>query len=128
MKQYDINAIKSQIIGSETVFSSPFGERNLFYADYTASGRGLHFLERKMINIQNSYANSHTEDDYTGKYTTDLLHQAEAKIKQLVNAGPNGKVLAFGSGATGALFKLQQILGIYIPPVTKNNLVGRVYH
>jgi selenocysteine lyase/cysteine desulfurase len=122
MNQYDINSIKSQIIGSETVFSSPFGERNIFYADYTASGRGLHFLERKMINIQKSYANSHTEDDYTGKYTTDLLHQAEAKIKQLVNAGPNGKVLAFGSGATGALFKLQQILGIYIPPVTKNNL------
>ncbi|MBT4638445.1 MAG: aminotransferase class V-fold PLP-dependent enzyme [Deltaproteobacteria bacterium] len=119
MKSYDLKAIRSQIIGRDLLHRTPFGERNLFYSDYTASGRGLAFIEEKMINILKSYANTHTEDDYTGKYMTRLLHQAEAKIKRLVNAGEHGKIIAAGSGATGALLKLQQILGIYIPPVTR---------
>jgi selenocysteine lyase/cysteine desulfurase len=104
------------------VFKTPFGQRHLFYADYTASGRGLGFIEEKMAHILKSYANSHTEDDYTGKFMTTLLHQAEERIKKLVNAGPKGKIIAVGSGTTGALLKLQQILGIYLPPVTKERL------
>ena len=122
MKRYDLNYIRTQIIGSNLLFKTPFGERNLFYADYTASGRGLQFIEDKMANILKSYANTHTEDDYTGKYMTTLLHQAESKIKSLVNAGKKGKIIAAGSGATGALLKLQQILGIYLPPVTREKL------
>ncbi len=105
------------------LFQTPFGERHLFYADYTASGRGLQFIENRITNILKSYANSHTEDDYTGKYMTTLLHQAEERIKAMVNAGPEGKIISIGSGTTGALLKLQQILGIYLPPVTKERLV-----
>jgi selenocysteine lyase/cysteine desulfurase len=119
MKSYDLKTVRSQIIGRNLLHRTPFGQRNLFYSDYTASGRGLAFIEAKMVNILKSYANTHTEDDYTGKYMTRLLHQAEAKIKELVNAGEQGKIIAAGSGATGALLKLQQILGIYIPPVTR---------
>lgn len=122
MKQYLIEDLKKEIIGNSAAYNTPFGLRNLFYADYTASGRGLKFIEDKIQNILKSYANSHTEDDYTGKYMTALLHQAEAKIKKLVNAGSNCSIISIGSGATGALVKLQQILGIYIPPVTKEKL------
>ena len=61
--------------------------RNMFYADYTASGRGLRFIEEKLLNIQRSYANTHTEDDYSGKYLTRLFHQASERIKEIVNAG-----------------------------------------
>lgn len=104
------------------MYSTPFGERNLFYSDYTASGRGLQFIEDKIGNILKSYANTHTEDDYTGKTMTRLMHQAEEKIKQQVNAGKHGKIISVGSGATGALLKLQQILGTYIPPATRDRL------
>ncbi len=122
MKSYSLETSRSQIIGRNVLHRTPFGERNLFYSDYTASGRGLAFIEAKMTNILKSYANTHTEDDYTGKYMTRLLQQAEAKIKEQVNAGEHGKIIATGSGATGALLKLQQILGIYIPPVTRERL------
>jgi hypothetical protein len=37
--------LRSQIIGSEAEFASPFGTRRITYADHTASGRCLRFVE-----------------------------------------------------------------------------------
>ena len=122
MQDYSLELIRKQIIGNDLLFDTPFGERHLLYTDYTASGRGVKFIEEKILNIEKSYANTHTEDDYSGKYMTTLLHQAEAKIKQAVNAGKGGKIIAAGSGCTGALKKLQEIIGVYIPPVTRDNI------
>jgi len=122
MNKYDIESIRKDVIGNNILFNTPFGERHLLYADYTASGRGLKSIEHKILNIQKSYANTHTEDDYSGKYSTVLLHKAEERIKQIVNAGESGKIIATGSGTTGALKKLQEILGIYIPPVTREKI------
>lgn len=124
MGTYDMDNIRSQIIGSDLVFDTPFGERNILYADYTASGRGVKFIEDKIQNILCSYANTHTEDDYSGKYLTQLYHSALKTIKKHVNAGETGKIISVGSGSTGALKKLQEIIGIYIPPVTKE----RIFH
>jgi selenocysteine lyase/cysteine desulfurase len=140
MEIYNMEEIRKNIIGSALVFDTPFGERHLLYADYTASGRGLKMIEKKITEIMRSYANTHTEDDYTGKYLTKLLHAAEKKLKDLVNAGERGKIIATGSGATGALKKLQEIIGVYIPPATrdriyttikktcreKNNIIARI--
>ena len=122
MKRYDLDFIRSEVIGRDLAFKTPFGTRSLFYADYTASGRCLEFIERKLANIERSYANTHTEDDHSGKYMTQLLHQAEQTIKTIVRAGPRGKVFPVGSGSTGALKKLQEILGVYIPPLTKERV------
>ena len=125
-KEYSFEYLRSQLIGSDLLFNSPFGKKNIFYADYTASGRGLRFIEDKILNIQRSYANTHTEDDYSGKYLTTLLHNAEQKIKDLVNAGENGRIVPIGSGATGALKQLQEMVGVYIPPVTKERIYNSI--
>ncbi len=122
MKRYDIAYLRRQVIGRDLAFDSPFGRRLMFYADFTASGRGLEFIERKMAAIERSYANTHTEDDFSGKYLTRLFHQAEKKIKDMVNAGAHGKIFPVGSGSTGALQKLQEILGVYIPPLTRERI------
>ena len=122
MQDYDLDTIREHIIGNNIVFTTPFGERHLLYADYTASGRGVTFIEERIQTILASYGNTHTQDDYSGKYLTTLLHQAEQRIKEIVNAGEHGKIIMTGSGATGALKKLQEIIGVYIPPTTKDFL------
>lgn len=37
--------LRSQIIGGDVEFDSPFGERRLCYADHTASARSLRYIE-----------------------------------------------------------------------------------
>jgi selenocysteine lyase/cysteine desulfurase len=115
--------LRDQIVGADSTFVTPFGERLMVYGDYTASGRSLLFVENYLQSLQRIYANTHTEDDTTGRNMTQLLHEAEAVIKSEVNAGPDGCLVAVGTGATGAINKLQQILGVYYPPATRARLV-----
>ena len=117
-----LDYLRSQIIGHDLVFMTPFGPRNMFYADYTASGRSLQFIEERLLAIQKVYANTHTEDDFSGKSMTSLMHRAETRIKELVRAGEHGKIFPVGSGSTGALKKLQEMIGVYIPPVTRERI------
>ncbi len=114
--------LRQQVIGMDARIDTAFGQRLMVYCDYTASGRSLHFVERYLQGLLQTYANTHTEDDVTGRSTSKLLHEAERAIKQAVNAGPRGKIVACGTGATGAIDKLQQILGVAIAPATRSLL------
>ncbi len=114
----DFAFLRGQIVGIDAAFRTPFGERLMTYCDYTASGRGLAFIENYLMHVQRTYANTHTEDDVSGRSMTRLLHRAEETIKEAVNAGPHGKLIAVGAGSTGAIDKYQQILGVQIPPAT----------
>ncbi|MEF3694690.1 MAG: aminotransferase class V-fold PLP-dependent enzyme [Candidatus Cloacimonadota bacterium] len=118
----DLEWLRQDIIGRNVSFETPFGRRPLVYADYTASGRGLHSVERFITKALQYYANTHTEDDFTGKTMSQLLHEAEKQIKAAVNAGPKGKIIFTGSGTTGGITKLQQILGVYWPPATRERV------
>ena len=40
-----IEHIRNAIIGDKYPITTPFGEKPLVYADYTASGRALSFIE-----------------------------------------------------------------------------------
>jgi len=114
--------LRSQVIGADAAVTTPFGERLMVYADYTASGRCLGLVEKYIQNLQRIYANTHTEDDISGRSMTQLLEQAEYAIKKSVNAGPEGRIICVGTGATGAIDKLQQIIGVALPPVTRQSL------
>jgi len=120
----DFAALRNQVIGADATVTTPFGDRLMVYADYTASGRCLGLVERYIQNLQRIYANTHTEDDISGRSMTHLLEQAEDAIKQSVNAGPEGCIICVGSGATGAIDKLQQIIGVALPPATRQKLTA----
>ena len=120
----DFDFLRSQVIGADAPVSTPFGERLMVYADYTASGRCLDLVEKYLQNLQRIYANTHTEDDISGRSMTHLLEQAESSIKHSVNAGADGRIISVGSGATGAIDKLQQIIGVALPPATRRSLTS----
>jgi len=115
----DLNWLRSQVIGVDATIQTPFGEKPMLYADYTASGRALKFIEEYLCSLLPLYANSHTEDDLTGRKTTELLHLAEEQIKQRVNAGPDGRIIACGTGATGAIDRMQQLVGVKLPAASR---------
>jgi selenocysteine lyase/cysteine desulfurase len=114
--------VRTQIIGAAAVIETPFGSRQLTYADYTASGRGVAFIEDHIRSALEFYGNTHTEDDATGTATTERLERAQATIKKLVHADEPYKIVTIGAGSTAAVHRLQQILGVYLPPAGKEDL------
>lgn len=126
----DFQFLRDQMIGADARITTPFGERLMVYGDYTASGRCLRMFERYLQNLQRIYANTHTEDDISGRSMTRLLQQAEDHIKASVNAGAHGCIVAVGTGATGAIDKFQQIIGVALPPATRlalNTLLAQCF-
>jgi len=120
--------VRENIIGRGTTVKTPFGTRLITYADYTASGRGVYFIENYLSEILKLYGNTHTEDDATGTVTTGRLNTAEKTIKRLVNADEQYKLVQEGYGSTGAIHRLQKILGVYIPPRLRENMKDAVSH
>ncbi|ETX11294.1 aminotransferase [Marinomonas ushuaiensis DSM 15871] len=96
--------IRQGVIGKDTQITTPFGQRLLTYADYTASGRSLDFIEDAIHQyVLPLYANTHTEANATGQQTTTFREQARDQIRTAVNANDEDLVMFCGSGATSAI-------------------------
>lgn len=103
--------IRQNEVGRRASLETPYGRRLITYADLTATGRYLHFVEAWLRRVRPFYANSHTAISSTGRVMTELREEARRVIKRAVNAGPSDEVLFVGSGATAAVNKLVGLLG-----------------
>lgn len=111
-----LRRIRESVIGDDQVMWGPFGPRRVTYADYTASGRALGFLEDVIREeVLPRYANTHTESSGTGLQTTRLREDARAIVHEAVGGDDETCVIFCGSGTTGAVDKLIGILGLRLP-------------
>ena len=116
-----LRLIRDSVIGEDHVMETPYGRRRVTYADYTASGRALGFIEDFIrAQVLPGYANTHTESSGTGLQTTRLREDARAIIHEAVGGDDDTVVLFAGSGCTGAIAKLIGILGLRIPSVLED--------
>jgi selenocysteine lyase/cysteine desulfurase len=106
--------IRHNEVGRRAAIETPFGRRLLSYADLTATGRYLHFVEAWIRRARPYYANTHTAVSSTGRIMTELREEARRVIHRSVRASPEDVVLFTGAGATSALNKLVGLLGLRI--------------
>ncbi|CAF3359698.1 unnamed protein product [Rotaria socialis] len=103
--------IATNIIGKDYIVNGPWGPRKMIYADYTASGRSLRFIENYIQNyVIPSYGNTHSENNACSLQTTKFRGEARALVKKSVNATDNDVVIFTGTGSTGAIHKLVNTL------------------
>ena len=93
-------------------------DKNILYFDYTASGQGYKPIEHKMQAILKTYANTHSEVASSAITTSHYYAQARNDLRTALAIDESFYIFPCGTGATGAIKKFQELMGIYIPPCT----------
>lgn len=93
--------IRSSEIGSEMAIRTHYGTKPLVYADYTASGRALTFLEDYVRDqVLPNYANTHSESSACAVQTHYLREEARSIVKTCTNCSEKDVAIFVGSGFT----------------------------
>lgn len=94
-------------------------DKSVLYFDYTASGQAYVPIEKKIQKILKTYANTHSEVSSNAVITSKLYEKARVDLKKDLEVDERFYILPTGTGATGAIKKFQELMGIYIPPMTR---------
>ncbi|MBL0707850.1 MAG: aminotransferase class V-fold PLP-dependent enzyme [Sulfurimonas sp.] len=103
----------------EDISKGIIGRNKENYFDYTASGLAYTPVEQRIQEVLTTYANTHSEFASDAKTTSFYYDIARENLKKHLGLEEDFLLLPCGTGATGAIKKFQELLGLYIPPATK---------
>lgn len=105
-------------IGNE-IKANIIGVHKRRYFDYTASGLAYKTIESRVQEVLKTYANTHSKEASMAAKTDFYYTEARRHLKSLLKLEADFAVLPCGCGATSAIKRFQEIIGIYIPPATR---------
>ena len=83
-------------------------DKNILYFDYTASGQGYKPIEKQMLEILKTYANTHSEVASSAVKTSEYYEKARDDLKRALKIDESFYLFPCGTGATGAIKKFQE--------------------
>ena len=94
-------------------------KKNVRYFDFTASALALKSVEKEIRKILLTYANTHSDSALHSFLTQKHYEKAKQSIRKSLNLSDDFALIACGTGASGAIKKFQELLGLYVPPLIK---------
>ena len=95
------------------------GKSKKAYFDYTASGLGFRQIENRMRDVLETYANTHSKESANANITNAYYNEAIESLHNSLALSADFSIIPSGCGATAAIKKFQELMGLYIPPATK---------
>lgn len=102
----------------KTIRKNIIKDKNILYFDYTASGQAYKPIEQTILALLKTYANTHSEVASSALATSAHYAKAREDLKKALEIDERFYLFPCGTGATGAIKKFQELMGIYIPPKT----------
>lgn len=72
-----------------------------------------------MVGVLKTYANTHSEVSSNAITTQRYYQEARELLRDSLEISDDFYIMPSGTGATGAIKKFQELMGLYIPPMTK---------
>ena len=94
-------------------------KEGIYYFDYTASGLAYEPIEREILKFLKTYANTHSDSSSSAILTQRRYENARNELKNSLGLNDDFYLIGCGSGASAAIKKFQEIMGLYIPPKTR---------
>ncbi|RXJ84586.1 aminotransferase class V-fold PLP-dependent enzyme [Arcobacter sp. CECT 8985] len=113
------NNLFRKIIDSKDIKKNIIGQHKNLYFDYTASGLAFEPIETRINEVLQTYANTHSKEASMANTTNNYFEAARENLKKMFELNEEFTILPNGCGATAAIKHFQEIMGVYIPPATK---------
>lgn len=94
------------------------GKNKSSYFDYTASGLGFRQIENRIRDVLETYANTHSKESFNANITNQYYEEGIKSLYQSLELNDEFALIPTGCGATAAIKRFQELLGLYIPPPT----------